>query len=60
MMAGHGTGIAGAEGGPVRHIPVLLDEVAKAVAAKPGELILDGTFGAGGYTRGAFWPMAPG
>ena len=51
MMAGHGTGIAGAEGGPVRHIPVLLDEVAKAVAAKPGELIIDGTFGAGGYTR---------
>ena len=51
MMAGHGTGLSGAEGGPVRHIPVLLEEVASAVAAKPGELVLDGTFGAGGYTR---------
>ncbi len=39
----------GAERGPARHVPVLLDEVAKAVAAKPGELVLDGTFGAGGY-----------
>jgi 16S rRNA (cytosine1402-N4)-methyltransferase len=46
-----GDGIVHAEGGPARHIPVLLDEVAAAVAAKPGDLIVDGTFGAGGYSR---------
>lgn len=50
MMAGHGAGFAGAEGGPVRHIPVLLEEVAGAVAARPGDLVIDGTFGAGGYS----------
>lgn len=33
------------------HIPVLLDEVIAALAAKPGDLIIDATFGAGGYTR---------
>ncbi len=51
MMAGHGAGTAGADGGPARHIPVLLEEVAAAVAAKPGETVIDGTFGAGGYAR---------
>ncbi|PSJ63667.1 16S rRNA (cytosine(1402)-N(4))-methyltransferase [Mesorhizobium soli] len=40
-----------AVGGPVRHIPVLLDEVIAALAPKAGETIIDGTFGAGGYTR---------
>ncbi len=39
-----------AEGGPVRHIPVLLAEVLRALDPKPGRTILDGTFGAGGYT----------
>jgi len=33
------------------HIPVLLDEVIAALAPKPGDLIVDATFGAGGYTR---------
>ena len=33
------------------HIPVLLDEVIAALKPAPGELIVDGTFGAGGYTR---------
>lgn len=33
------------------HIPVLLDEVVAALAPQPGEVIVDGTFGAGGYTR---------
>lgn len=33
------------------HIPVLLDEVVDALAAKTGDLIVDATFGAGGYTR---------
>ena len=33
------------------HVPVLLDEVIAALKPAPGELIVDGTFGAGGYTR---------
>ena len=33
------------------HIPVLLDEVMAALAVKPGDTVVDGTFGAGGYTR---------
>ena len=33
------------------HLSVLLDEVVEAVAPGPGKLIVDGTFGAGGYSR---------
>jgi 16S rRNA (cytosine1402-N4)-methyltransferase len=33
------------------HVPVLLDEVIAALAIAPGERHVDGTFGAGGYTR---------
>ena len=33
------------------HLPVLLDEVVSALAPSPGELVVDATFGAGGYTR---------
>ena len=33
------------------HIPVLLDEVVAALAPAPGSVIVDATFGAGGYTR---------
>jgi 16S rRNA (cytosine1402-N4)-methyltransferase len=33
------------------HIPVLLDEVMEALAPGPGDVIVDATFGAGGYTR---------
>ncbi|RJT22494.1 16S rRNA (cytosine(1402)-N(4))-methyltransferase RsmH [Chakrabartia godavariana] len=33
------------------HVPVLLDEVIDALAISPGETHVDGTFGAGGYTR---------
>lgn len=33
------------------HIPVLLDEVVAALRPGPGDLIVDATFGAGGYTR---------
>ncbi len=33
------------------HISVLLNEIVDALDAKPGETIIDGTFGAGGYTR---------
>lgn len=40
-----------AAGGAGRHIPVMLDEVLAALSPKAGETIIDGTFGAGGYTR---------
>jgi 16S rRNA (cytosine1402-N4)-methyltransferase len=33
------------------HIPVLLDEVMTGLAIQPGETHVDGTFGAGGYSR---------
>lgn len=33
------------------HIPVLLDEVLQALAPKDGETYIDGTFGAGSYSR---------
>jgi len=33
------------------HIPVLLDEVIHALAITPGSEIVDGTFGAGGYSQ---------
>lgn len=50
MMAGRGEGMPAA-GGPARHIPVMLPEVMEALRPAPGELHVDGTFGAGGYTR---------
>jgi len=33
------------------HKPVLIDEVVEALEPGPGKLIVDGTFGAGGYSR---------
>ena len=36
------------------HVPVLLREVVAGLAITPGETIVDGTFGAGGYTRALF------
>jgi 16S rRNA (cytosine1402-N4)-methyltransferase len=39
------------DGGPVRHIPVLLAGVLRVLAPEPGGRFIDGTFGAGGYTR---------
>jgi 16S rRNA (cytosine1402-N4)-methyltransferase len=41
----HGVG-----GGPVRHIPVLLAQVLRSLEPQKGQIILDGTFGAGGYS----------
>jgi 16S rRNA (cytosine1402-N4)-methyltransferase len=36
---------------PAPHVPVLLAEVIAGLAVAPGETHVDGTFGAGGYTR---------
>ena len=33
------------------HIPVLLNEVIENLSTGPGDIVVDGTFGAGGYTR---------
>ena len=41
----------GANSGPARHIPVLLSSVLEALQPKNGEIYVDGTFGAGGYSR---------
>jgi 16S rRNA (cytosine1402-N4)-methyltransferase len=35
----------------VPHVPVLLGEVLSALAVQPHETVIDGTFGAGGYSR---------
>ncbi|MEZ5870674.1 MAG: 16S rRNA (cytosine(1402)-N(4))-methyltransferase RsmH [Nitratireductor sp.] len=37
-------------GGPVRHVPVMLREVLSALQPGSGSVIVDGTFGAGGYS----------
>ncbi|TKT80156.1 16S rRNA (cytosine(1402)-N(4))-methyltransferase RsmH [Aquamicrobium sp. LC103] len=50
MMAGPGEELP-AGGGPARHIPVLLREVVDALQPAEGQVFVDGTFGAGGYTR---------
>ena len=34
-----------------RHLPVLLPQVIAALAPEAGQTFIDGTFGAGGYTR---------
>ena len=36
---------------PAPHLPVLIDEVIAGLAVQSGETHVDGTFGAGGYTR---------
>lgn len=40
-----------AQGERAPHIPVLLAEVIAALDPQPGDLVVDATFGAGGYTR---------
>jgi 16S rRNA (cytosine1402-N4)-methyltransferase len=51
MMAGRGAGQPGAAGGPARHIPVLVPQVVEFLNPRDGGLIVDSTFGAGGYAR---------
>ena len=49
MMAGRGSSTAA--GGPARHIPVMLSEVIAALEPNDRGIIVDGTFGAGGYSE---------
>ena len=51
MTAGRGEEQTLAVGGPARHLPVLRDEILAALDPHAGEIFLDATFGAGGYTR---------
>jgi 16S rRNA (cytosine1402-N4)-methyltransferase len=51
MMAPRGTLPGeGARRGTLRHVPVLLPEVLRALGPQDGETYIDATFGAGGYT----------
>lgn len=46
-----GDHLKGVDGAATAHIPVLLKEVLAALRLAPGETVVDGTFGGGGYTR---------
>jgi len=48
MTAGSG---GDAAGGPARHVPVLVRSAVSQLNARSGGVYIDGTFGAGGYTR---------
>jgi 16S rRNA (cytosine1402-N4)-methyltransferase len=51
MRTGRDTKADGVAGGPARHVPVLIEEVMHFLAPAAGGTFIDGTFGAGGYTR---------
>jgi 16S rRNA (cytosine1402-N4)-methyltransferase len=51
MMTGRDGGQPNVAGGPARHIPVLAPQAIEFLAPRDGGLYIDGTFGAGGYTR---------
>ena len=42
---------AGIVDGPTGHVPVMLDEVLQSLSSQSGHVVVDGTFGAGGYSR---------
>jgi len=52
MIAGRGAGQPDAAGGLARHLPVMLREVLSQLSPRDGGVYIDGTFGAGGYSRG--------
>ncbi|MDP4593436.1 MAG: 16S rRNA (cytosine(1402)-N(4))-methyltransferase RsmH, partial [Beijerinckiaceae bacterium] len=51
MMQDSGGSDTPATGGPVPHVPVLLEAATAALAPHENQTFIDGTFGAGGYTR---------
>lgn len=51
MTAANMAATGGPTGGLAPHIPVLLDEIVQNLAPAPGERLIDGTFGAGGYSQ---------
>jgi 16S rRNA (cytosine1402-N4)-methyltransferase len=51
MTARRGTTADGVAGGPARHVPVLIEEVLCFLGPTAGGTYIDGTFGAGGYSR---------
>jgi 16S rRNA (cytosine1402-N4)-methyltransferase len=50
-MMGSGDGFAAVAGGPAHHVPVLGRPALEFLNVKDGGVYIDGTFGAGGYTR---------
>lgn len=42
------------------HVPVLLREVLEVLALEPGQVVVDGTVGAGGHARAFVLAIAPG
>jgi 16S rRNA (cytosine1402-N4)-methyltransferase len=51
MTTGSGSDTPDVAGGLARHIPVLVREVVEHLNIRDGGIIIDGTFGAGGYAR---------
>ena len=51
MMMGSGEAETLPAGGPAPHIPVLLQDVLEGLRPRDGGVYVDGTFGAGGYSR---------